>query len=587
LDLLVLDRVIAALDGTLRGAVLLEVREEAEGRFRLLAAHPGGRPLSLVVGLDPERPWIGRPIPARRRERGARRPPVPFSAACARALYGLAIESLERPWDDRIAVLRTSSGHRLVAELGRGPTLVLVGPDGSVLDAARRPRASHARLAPGAAYAPPALPEGRLSALRAEAQAVDDAVRVRTASGEPVETALRRAVFGIERATAERIAAEAMQGSSPGQVLAHQRARLLAGEAAPCIAGPPAARSDPMAEAEAGRLELSSFHLLPWASPGEPCIQGDDAADTAGLYHEAAGFAAALAGRAAALRTILRREIARLWEAERRAAADAASFSDPERHGRHGEALLAGLRTAHREGDVAWVPDPYDPEARPIAVPAPAGQNLAEVAQAHFARQRRARRGLEGARRRLSDLRGRRERLESLELDARPGIPALEALEAAMRREGIAVGLARASRARAETQASGHAPRVEGVRLYTSSEGWAVLVGRTGRDNARLTFKIAAPEDFWLHALGVPGAHVVVRNPERKKALPPATLREAAALAAWFSDAKEEAQADVQVARRKDVRAARGAPPGTVILKRAATVRVRPEVPAGLSEGAG
>jgi predicted ribosome quality control (RQC) complex YloA/Tae2 family protein len=80
---------------------------------------------------------------------------------------------------------------------------------------------------------------------------------------------------------------------------------------------------------------------------------------------------------------------------------------------------------------------------------------------------------------------------------------------------------------------------------------------------------------------------VVVRNPERRKALPPATLREAAALAAWFSDAKAEAQADVQVARRKDVRAVRGAPPGTVILKRAVTVRVRPELPRGVSEGAG
>jgi predicted ribosome quality control (RQC) complex YloA/Tae2 family protein len=131
------------------------------------------------------------------------------------------------------------------------------------------------------------------------------------------------------------------------------------------------------------------------------------------------------------------------------------------------------------------------------------------------------------------------------------------------------------------------APRLEGVRLYSSSEGFAVLVGRTGRDNARLTFKLAAPEDFWLHARGVPGAHVVVRNPERRKALPPATLREAAALAAWFSDAKAEAQADVQVARRKDVRAVRGAPPGTVILKRALTVRVRPELPRGVSEGAG
>jgi predicted ribosome quality control (RQC) complex YloA/Tae2 family protein len=80
---------------------------------------------------------------------------------------------------------------------------------------------------------------------------------------------------------------------------------------------------------------------------------------------------------------------------------------------------------------------------------------------------------------------------------------------------------------------------------------------------------------------------VVVRNPERQKALPPATLREAAALAAWFSDAKSEAQADVQVARRKDVRAVRGAPPGTVVLKRSTTVRVRPELPRGVSEGTG
>ena len=47
-------------------------------------------------------------------------------------------------------------------------------------------------------------------------------------------------------------------------------------------------------------------------------------------------------------------------------------------------------------------------------------------------------------------------------------------------------------------------------------EGFEVLVGRGDEENDVLTFEIAAPEDFWLHvAGGVPGSHVVVRNPEK------------------------------------------------------------------------
>ena len=83
-----------------------------------------------------------------------------------------------------------------------------------------------------------------------------------------------------------------------------------------------------------------------------------------------------------------------------------------------------------------------------------------------------------------------------------------------------------------------------------------------------------------LHALGVPGAHVVVRNPERERALPEATLRQAATLAAWFSDAREQTAADVQWTRRRFVRRARGRPPGTVLVKRAQTLRVVPREPA-------
>src|SRR6185369_10556377 len=113
-----------------------------------------------------------------------------------------------------------------------------------------------------------------------------------------------------------------------------------------------------------------------------------------------------------------------------------------------------------------------------------------------------------------------------------------------MRGEGIAVGLRAGTKAQEKRRAArGEPPRVEGVRIVTSSDGLEILVGRTARDNDRLTFRLAGPEDFWLHADGVPGAHVVVRNPARAKRLPERTLREAAALAAWYSDARGQGAA--------------------------------------------
>jgi predicted ribosome quality control (RQC) complex YloA/Tae2 family protein len=116
--------------------------------------------------------------------------------------------------------------------------------------------------------------------------------------------------------------------------------------------------------------------------------------------------------------------------------------------------------------------------------------------------------------------------------------------------------------------------------MLASADGWTILVGRTGRDNDRLTFKIAAPDDFWLHAAGVPGAHVLIRNPERKPTVPERTLAEAARTAAWFSDARAAGAVEVQWTRRKNVRRVKGGAPGRVTLKRFQSIRVRPAPPA-------
>jgi predicted ribosome quality control (RQC) complex YloA/Tae2 family protein len=106
-------------------------------------------------------------------------------------------------------------------------------------------------------------------------------------------------------------------------------------------------------------------------------------------------------------------------------------------------------------------------------------------------------------------------------------------------------------------------------------DGFEVLVGRGDEENDVLTLEIAAPEDFWLHvAGGVPGSHVVIRNPEHLPELPPTVVEQAAALAAWYSKARDQRRATVHLSRVADVRKRQGAPAGEVVLERWTTVRV-------------
>ena len=106
-------------------------------------------------------------------------------------------------------------------------------------------------------------------------------------------------------------------------------------------------------------------------------------------------------------------------------------------------------------------------------------------------------------------------------------------------------------------------------------DGWTVLVGQSAKDNDRLTFKKAAPQDVWLHVGGgTPGSHVVIQNPERGE-VPRAVVKAAAELAVRHSKAKNaRGKVDVHVCRACDVTKPRGAKPGSVQLRRYESVKV-------------
>jgi predicted ribosome quality control (RQC) complex YloA/Tae2 family protein len=113
-------------------------------------------------------------------------------------------------------------------------------------------------------------------------------------------------------------------------------------------------------------------------------------------------------------------------------------------------------------------------------------------------------------------------------------------------------------------------------RVYRSSGGLEIRVGRGARHNDDLTFHHSAPDDVWLHARHAAGAHVVLRWQGEDN--PPARdLREAAVLAAVCSKARTSGSVPVDWTRRKYVRKPRRAPPGQVLVERVKTLFVAPD----------
>lgn len=50
---------------------------------------------------------------------------------------------------------------------------------------------------------------------------------------------------------------------------------------------------------------------------------------------------------------------------------------------------------------------------------------------------------------------------------------------------------------------------------YLSSDGFHIYVGKNNYQNEELTFKTANGGDWWFHAKGMPGSHVIVKQRER------------------------------------------------------------------------
>lgn len=98
---------------------------------------------------------------------------------------------------------------------------------------------------------------------------------------------------------------------------------------------------------------------------------------------------------------------------------------------------------------------------------------------------------------------------------------------------------------------------------YRSTDGFDIYVGKNNYQNEEVTFKIANGNDWWFHAKGIPGSHIVVRT--EGKELPDRVFEEAGSLAAWYSKGRSNEKVEIDYIQRKHVKKAAGGAPGFVI----------------------
>ncbi len=98
---------------------------------------------------------------------------------------------------------------------------------------------------------------------------------------------------------------------------------------------------------------------------------------------------------------------------------------------------------------------------------------------------------------------------------------------------------------------------------YLSSDGFHIYIGKNNFQNDDLTFKFALGNDWWFHAKGIPGSHVIVKT--NGEELPDRTFEEAGRLAAYYSKGRENDKVEIDYLEKKNVKKPKGSKPGFVV----------------------
>jgi predicted ribosome quality control (RQC) complex YloA/Tae2 family protein len=521
-----------------------------------------GRRRYLTLSADPELEGIGLDDDRVRRGTGA---PTPLTLSAAARLEGARLTAVNWPADERLLFLEFSGAADtvLIAEpMGRMANVVLTDDAGVVIACARPVTRAMTRartVLPGSPYERPP-PQAKTPAAQVRVADVEGWLAPETGAAWRV---LVRHVRGMSPLAAREIVhraagdAEARSAGALAQALAEETVRLFdavkTGQATPTIARS-GGRVRAYAAHDLRHLEgaVSAPTMAAAIASYEAERLGDDP------YRDARDSVRAEVGVARS--KVERRLRALRWSVS--------GQEDPESLQQKGDLILTFQRQVGR-GDTE-LEATFDPDAPPVAIRLDPRRSPVENARSYYARAKKARRAAAALPARIASGEAELEVLDQLlyDVDSADDRADIDAVHDALAEAGYGARPAR----RRRTAGTPPGPlRLEGP------QGFTLWVGRNSRQNETVTFVKAARGDVWLHAQGVPGAHVVVKAAGRE--VPETVIEAAAAVAAWHSRARDDAVATVIVADPRHVRRAAGGQPGRVRVDQLTTLNVRPKPP--------
>jgi predicted ribosome quality control (RQC) complex YloA/Tae2 family protein len=488
---------------------------------------------------------------------------IPLLLLMRKHARGGWIAGVRQPLFERIVHLDISGPEETVTltveAMGRHSNIILVDADGQVLDSIKRISARLSRVRPvlpGTRYEPPP-PQLKLDPADVTERALGEMVDSARA-GQPVWRALVNGIRGMSPLLAREIVYRAVGTIDEPcgdvmQVTPHLDAYNALLEHAwdhrwePCVAR------------EEGEVAVYAPYRLTHYTNWEPVATIGEAIDR---YEQAVASADAYGPARASVQALLddaRERVRTRLEALKR---QLISQDELDRLRLSGEMILAYAHAIHRGQTEAEVQ--ADLEGPPMRIALDPVKTAVENAQAYFERYERAKAASAEIPALVQKARYELAYLDQLgtDLDLASNRPEIDEVRSAL----IEAGYAPRKR-RTQTQ------RGQPLRV-TSPDGLLILVGRSARQNREVTFHQGTPDDLWLHAVDVPGAHVIVKSGGDE--VPRATLQRAAELAAYYSAARGEGRVVVAYTQRRYVRQIRGAGPGMVTYRNEDTIVVSP-----------
>lgn len=474
----------------------------------------------------------------------------------------------------------TPTERTLVLEImGKHSNLLLLdAANGQIIDAARRYShnvSRHREVLPGVTYlAPPAAeqPDWR--------QPTPEELAALLLNGNlslPPARLLQSVLSGLSSTLAAEIVCRAglkdlADGEQLGeyeinrlyQQLQNLKEILAAGDFQPVL----------LSQANSRPAVYQGFYPLPLLSAPKAIEQQDFADFSSALdcFYQSRRLQQSFSAEHSHLAKLLTKEEQRLRKKIKLQTDDLQAAGSAEKFKNAGELLTAYLHLVQPGQKQAELPSFYDPE-QTVRVSLRPELSAAENAKRYFHRYNKAKNAEKQITRQLELNRAEYDYVQSLQaaLAEAEDLADLQAVAHEMQNAGY---LKRPQAGQKQNKANAAAQQQP--RRYQTTDGFTLLLGRNNRQNDRLTTKLAAPNDIWLHTQKIPGSHVILKR-EASRDFTETALAEAAALAAYHSQARQADKVPVDYTEAHNVKKPNGARPGMVIYFEQQTLYVRPQ----------